>query len=258
MLGGEIAWSRDLGGAHTAYVSLSRGYKAGGFNLGIVPEERREFDAESLWNLEAGLKSAWLDGSLLANAAIFYNRRNDQQVRTSLQLNPNDPASFVFFTDNAARGETLGLETDIRWFATEGLELYASLGLLDAEFDRFVGDGIDLSGREQAHAPSYSAALGGIYRFADGWYARVDASARDEFYFDVSHDRKSEPFELVNARLGYEGETWSAELWARNVFDEAYAVRGFYFGNEPPDFPPTLYIRRGDPRQVGVTVDINF
>jgi iron complex outermembrane recepter protein len=35
-------------------------------------------------------------------------------------------------------------------------------------------------------------------------------------------------------------------------------VRGFYFGNEPPNFPNTLYIRQGDPRQIGVTVDMRF
>jgi hypothetical protein len=37
------------------------------------------------------------------------------------------------------------------------------------------------------------------------------------------------------------------------VFDEEYAVRGFYFGLEPPDFANELYIQRGDPRLVGVT-----
>ena len=48
------------------------------------------------------------------------------------------------------------------------------------------------------------------------------------------------------------------QVWARNLFDETYAVRGFFFGNEPPDFPATLYIRQGDPRQLGVTLDMPF
>jgi hypothetical protein len=42
------------------------------------------------------------------------------------------------------------------------------------------------------------------------------------------------------------------------LFDKDYAVRGFFFGNEPPDFPATLYTRFGDPRQVGVTFNMNF
>lgn len=258
MIGGEIAYSRSFSDAVNAYLSVSRGYKAGGFNLGRVPPGRREFGTEFLWSVEAGVKSASGDGRLSVNATAFYNRRDDQQVRVSEQLNPNDPASFVFFTDNAARGESFGLEADVRWLPTDSLELYAGAGLLDAYFDSFGGDGAALDGRDQAHAPGYTLAMGAVYRHPRGYYARIDASASDAFYFDVSHDRRSEAFELVNLRLGYETASWSAQLWARNLFDETYAVRGFFFGNEPPDFPAALYIRQGDPRQVGVTFELFF
>jgi len=255
MAGGELSYALRLDDDARLYATLSRGYKAGGFNLGAVPDGRREFDAEYLWNVELGLKSAWLDGRLMSNAALFYNRRNDQQVRTSVQLNPNDPASFVFFTDNAARGRAYGLEADLRWVPVKGVEIYGSLGLLDTEFENFRGLDQNLEGREQAHAPGYSAALGAVYRSDRGFYARVDLQARDRFYFDVSHDERSEAYELVNLRAGIRRESWSVEVWARNLFDEAYAVRGFYFGNEPPDFFNQLFIRRGDPRQVGVTFE---
>lgn len=258
MLGGEIAYSANLAHNMTGYLSLAKGYKAGGFNLGLVPEDRRKFEQEELWNLEAGIKSFWLDGRLLFNAAVFYNERRDQQVRTSLQLVPNDPTSFVFFTDNAARGRTLGLEADLKWIPDDAWELYANVGILNAEFENFVTAVGDLSGRDQAHAPAYTLALGGVYRHPSGMFARIDVSARDEFFFDVSHDQKSEPFELVNARLGYQTARWTAQIWARNLFNERYAVRGFFFGNEPPDFPNTLFIRQGDSRQIGVTFDMRY
>ncbi len=258
MLGGDLRYRHDVNDRTSAFIGLSRGYKAGGFNLGAVPDGRREFRQEALWNLEAGLRTSWLDGALVASGTLFHSRRRDQQVRTSFQLVPNDPASFVFFTDNAASGRTLGLEAELRFAPGDTWEWYASLGLLQAEFDDFVTPQVDLSGREQAHAPGYTAALGGIWRHPDGWFARVDVSARDEFYFDVSHDQQSDAIELANVRAGYEGERWSAEFWARNVFDERYAVRGFFFGNEPPDFPNELYIRQGDPRQVGITIERRF
>ena len=258
MLGGEIAYSANLANNVTGYLSLAKGYKAGGFNLGLVPEDRRKFEQEELWNLEAGIKSFWLDGRLLFNAAVFYNERRDQQVRTSLQLVPNDPTSFVFFTDNAAKGKTLGLEADLKWIPDDAWELYANVGILNAEFENFVTAVGDLSGRDQAHAPAYTLALGGVYRHPSGMFARIDVSARDEFFFDVSHDQKSEPFELVNARLGYQTARWTAQIWARNLFNERYAVRGFFFGNEPPDFPNTLFIRQGDPRQIGITFDMRY
>ena len=253
MVGGEIAYSHELSEAVIGYLSLARGYKAGGFNLGLVPAGRREFQQEALWNLEAGIKSAWRGGRVRFDVTLFHNQRRDQQVRTAFQLVPNDPASFVFFTDNAAQGETTGLEADLRWLPDEAWSVYANLGVLRARFDEFVTPQVDLGGRDQAHAPRYSLALGGSYRHPSGWFGRLDLSARDSFYFDVSHDQKSTASQLAHLRLGYEQVRWTAELWVRNVLDEGYGVRGFYFGNEPPDFPNALYVRRGDPRSWGLT-----
>ncbi len=258
MWGGELSLSHDHSSQLTSFITLSRGFKAGGFNLGIVPDGRRDFGEETLWTLEAGIKSSLADDTLTLNASVFVSERDDQQVRTSVQLVAGDPASFVFFTDNAARGDTLGLEADVRWFPSESWELYANIGLLDASFDEFLAPEGDLSGRDQAHAPRYTFAGGAAYRNQSGYFARLDLTARDEFYFDVSHDQKSSSYALLNARVGYEGDSWLVQLWGRNLFDKEYAVRGFYFGNEPPDFPNTLYTRLGDPRQVGVTIEKRF
>ncbi len=249
--GGELSLQHDLSEEIMGYVSLSRGYKAGGFNLGPVPPGFREFGEEALWSLEAGMKSSLADGRVRLNVAGFFSLRDDQQVRISEQLNPNDPASFVFFTINDAEGgEASGVEADVRWFATDTLELYASLGVLRSR--------LGASGRDLAHAPRYTLAAGAAYRHARGFFARLDVNASDAFYFDVSHDQKSTSYELLHARVGYEGEAWRAYLWGRNLTDEYYAVRGFFFGNEPPDFPPALYTRAGDPRHVGLTVERRF
>ncbi len=258
MVGGEIVYTHKISNGVTGFATVSRGYKGGGFNLGFVPPGRREFGAESMWNFETGLRASLADDHLLVSGSLFYNIRQDQQVETSFQLNPNDPASFVFFTDNAAKGRTVGLEADVRWQATDALELFANVGLLNAEFDEFVTPQVDLSGRDQAHAPNYTYALGGVYRHESGWFTRIDISGKDGFFFDVSHDQVSEPYSVTNARLGYETDDWVVQLWLRNAFDERFAVRGFFFGNEPPLFPPTLYIRQGDPRQIGVTFERSF
>jgi outer membrane receptor protein involved in Fe transport len=258
MLGGELSYTHFLGEAVSLYVTLARGFKAGGFNLGLVPDGQRAFGQETLWNAEAGLKALLADGALSINTSIFYSIRRDQQVESSFQINPNDPASFVFFTDNAAEGEATGVEAEIRWMPLDSLELYANLGYLGARFMTFDDPLLDLAGRDQAHAPRYTIAAGGEYRHASGLFLRVDVSGKDAFYFDVSHDQRSDDYAIASLRLGYEAERWSAQLSANNVFDETYAVRGFYFGNEPPDFPPTLYTRHGDPRQLGVIFEMRF
>lgn len=257
-VGGELSLSHDLDGNSTGFVALSRGYKAGGFNLGLVPDIWRNFDAEAMWTIETGIKSSLLGDLLQLNASVFHSWREDQQVRASFQLVPNDPASFGFATINIDGGRTYGVETDLNWQMTSDLEVYASAGLLYAGFPDTVSEFPWLGGRDQAHAPRYTLATGVVYRNANGFFARLDASARDEFFFDVSHDQTSQAYELFHARIGYESDNWIVQLWGRNLADEDYAVRGFYFGNEPPDFPATLYTRLGDPRQVGVTLERRF
>jgi len=261
MAGGHVSLTRALRDGLTWYGSLVRGYKAGGFNIGpSIPVERRQFDAESLWSLETGIKGAGLGGRLNGSVGIFYSARRDQQVSTSLQLDPSDPLSFVFFTDNAAEGYNYGLEAEGVWQLGRYWTLDGSVGLLRTRYDRFDSPTVALAGREQAHAPHYQYALGATYRAASGWYGRVDVQGRDAFYFDDSHNERSEPYTLVHVRIGYAFDDWDLSLWVRNAFDETYAVRGFYFANDPNDplFLPQLFTRLGDPRQAGVTMSYRF
>ncbi|MFO7276235.1 MAG: TonB-dependent receptor [Pseudomonadota bacterium] len=263
MVGGHVSLEYRPADRRSLYATFARGYKAGGFNIGqSVPEPRRTFDAEYLWNLEAGVKARSADGRFDVDAALFYMRRTDQQVNTSFQVTPGDPLSFVFFTDNAARGENYGLEASLAWRATDRLELAGTVGLLETRYIGYrYGTGEqerDLHGREQAHAPQYQLGFAAQYRHPLGFVARLDVQSVDDFYYDASHDERSEAFTLVHLKLGYETERWSAYAWARNLFDEDYAMRGFFFGNEPPDFAPKRYVQPGDPRQLGVTIRYTF
>jgi len=256
--GGELSVSHDFNVDVTGFATLSRGYKAGGFNLGLVPDNWRYFDAEAMWTVEAGIKSVLLNGALVLDASLFHSWREDQQVRASFQLVPNDPASFGFATINIDGGRTYGAEADLRWNLSDSFEVYATLGLLHGGFPGSVPEFPWLNNRDQAHAPRYMAAAGIVWRSASGFFARLDATARDAFYFDVSHNQTSQSYELLHARAGFEGDNWAVQFWARNLTDKYYAVRGFYFGNEPPDFPATLYTRLGDPRQIGITIERRF
>jgi iron complex outermembrane receptor protein len=259
MLGGHVAYERETAGGRRAYVTLARGYKAGGFNIGaLVPENRRNFSAEYLWNLEAGLKGALAGGRGEFQVAVFHMRRQSQQVQTSFQVDPGDPLSFIYVTDNAARGVNDGVEGSLRWRADERWQLGGTLGLLDTRYVGYRFGDRNLDGRAQAHAPRYEYSLFAQYRHPGGFAARVDVQGVAAFFFDASHDQRSQPFRLVNFKAGYERLRWSAYLWVRNLFDADYAMRGFYFGNEPPDFPLRLYVQAGDPRQVGATVGYSF
>jgi outer membrane receptor protein involved in Fe transport len=180
--------------------------------------------------------------------------RDQQQVATSFQLDPGDPLSYVFYTDNAAKGRNYGLEASGAWRPWSSLQLGATLGLLHSEYIGYTYGDRSLDGREQSHAPEYQYSLFAQWGGDEGWMARADLNGVDAFYFDASHDQRSQPYTLLNVKLGYARDRWSAYAWARNVTNEDYAVRGFYFQLEPPDFPTKLYVQRGDSRLVGVTL----
>ncbi|WP_281213462.1 TonB-dependent receptor [Shewanella insulae] len=265
MWGGHIALSKTLSPGQQAYARIARGYKAGGFNMSLPASlsDKKEFQAETLYNYELGLKSEWLDGDATTHFSLFYMDRRDQQVSAS-QQNPDEPQKFILYVENAGSSHNYGAELEANWYTTDNLKLYGTLGWLETAYGDYAyqdkyGGLVDLTGRELAHSPNLTYSAGATYRSDLGWFANLTTSGKSEFYYSDSNDSKSEPYTIFNARVGYETETWSAYLWGRNLFDEKYGVRGFYFGNEPDNgWADKQYIRYGDPRQLGVTLNVKF
>jgi outer membrane receptor protein involved in Fe transport len=262
--GGHFALSYDWRSGLRSYARIARGFKSGGFNpslaalqgVAVLGPEFIPYQAEYLWNYELGLKGNWLDGRLAADLALFYMDRDNAQLSQSSQQVPFDPNSFVFVTYNGD-ARVHGLEASLTWAVTEALELHGSLGLLDSEIrvtDKTAAVSPGAIGRELAHAPSYTLNLGATWTSAGGWFGRLDFNASDAFYFDISHNQESSSYRLVNLRIGKEWGRWALSAWGRNIFDEDYATRGFFFGNEPPAFENTLYTKFGDPANFGITL----
>lgn len=254
MWGGQATLHFDPQANTRLFATLSRGYKAGGFNLGRAAAIKERFAPEYLWSLDIGARGEWFERRLYADITAFYMKREDMQVATGVQLDPiGNPNSYLFITDNASGGRNTGLEASVKWRATQQLEVGGSLGLLHTRYSGYRPEGVDLSHRDQAHAPEYQFALNATWRSPFGWMARVDFAAVDDFYFDVPpNDQRAAAYALTNLKAGYEAKHWSVHAWVRNAFDQDYVVRGFYFGNEPPDFPDKRYTQLGEPRQYGV------
>jgi outer membrane receptor protein involved in Fe transport len=267
--GGHVALSYDWNTDLRTYARIARGFKAGGFNPSLAAlqgsgatlgPEFLAYDDETLWNYELGLKGAWLDGDLTADVAVFYMDRQDAQLSQSSQQVPFDPNSFVFVSYNGD-ADVYGLEFSGAWQFAQDWQLHGALGLLDSEIKSSTSTNAvspNAVNRDLAHAPGYTATIGAAYRNDAGWFGRFDVVAVDEFYFDISNNQKSDSYEVVNLRLGKDWVHWTVEAWGRNIFDEDYATRGFFFGNEPPLFEPTLYTKFGDPRTIGATLRYRY
>ena len=262
LFGGKIALNFRTDGDNLIYASASRGYKTGGFNIdGTLDEDLREFAAELLWNYELGFKGLTFDDKLNTQVAVFYMDRDDVQISSStLRLRADGSTAFIEYVGNAAAGSNYGLEVTSRWLGSDDWSVYGSLGLLQSEYRNFVNStGDNLDGREQAQAPNYQFTLGADVSITPRILLNLNIQGRGEFYFSDSHGVQSDAYELINASLNYAGDQYSVTLWGRNLTDEDYFVRGFYFGNDPRDgYTAKGYTQLGEPMRFGLTVSVGF
>ena len=262
MSGGKISLVKKTNDDSNIYFSIARGYKQGGFNLGLdatdnLVKQSVIYDPEYLTNYELGLSSYLKDRDLNYSFVIFFSERKDQQVLISRQVDPSDPNTFSYLTQNAAEGENYGIEITSNYLLTDNLYIYANLGFLKTKIKNWESR-IDLEDRSQAHAPERSCSIGGNLNFKNNFYLKLDINGKSSFYYSDSHDNQSKSYQLTNLTFGYSNANFTVDLWMRNLFDKYYSTRGFFFGNEAPNFIDTLYRRQGDPKHIGISLRYNF
>ena len=241
------------------YLSFAQGYKSGGVNQQpFLAEKNRPFKPEYIQNMELGFKRMMDNYS--DRLTVFIGNRRDQQVSVSSQQVSGDPNSFYYFTSNAGSGRLGGLEWDHDHVITSNVRLTASLGYLDTKVEEFSyqmdSTTIGIGGnRAAAMAPKLTGSFGFDWRDKSGLFARTDLTYKDNYYFSDSHNQISNSYFLINLSFGKTIDAATITFWARNIFDKRYAIRGFYFGLIPPDYPDELWLSYGDPRQIGLTFD---
>lgn len=266
MIGGKAAlqYTPD---EHTWYASISRGFKGAGINPAQrVSENKRFFDEEYNWNYELGVKGPLFVPQATLRAAIFYMQRDNTQVNDFDVITRQDGTpDFIDVIDNADLGTNRGAEIEANWQVTDSWQLQGSIGYLDAKFEEYTnarGDFIDE--QQQAQAPRWTANLYSRVLISDSWSWQADVDFKDRYRFSDGHDVMSPSATLVNTQLKWEQRNWYASVWANNVFDKTYYVRGFGgFSNDPRDgefgyATPEPYYQLGTGRQYGVTVGYQF
>jgi iron complex outermembrane receptor protein len=276
MWGARFSVEYLLGDGVMVYGSVQRGYKTGGVNGQAVAaadssanpgiadflNERLAFDAETLVSYELGLKGQFFDDRLKLSLSAFLMQRNDMQANAWVLF---PPANWRSYIDNVDDGENLGVEAEFSWQATRQLQVFGGLGILETKLgdltvqDIATGAPLVQEGRDQAHAPGYQIFLGFDYAISANYFVSVQLEAKDAFFFSNSHNIRSEAHELVHLAAGYRGNQVDVTLWGRNLFDKDYAVRGFYFGNNPLNgWILEEYTQLGEPATFGVTAEYHF
>ncbi|PAW82751.1 MAG: hypothetical protein B9S27_02380 [Opitutia bacterium Tous-C8FEB] len=258
LAGGRLVLEHDLGAGRLAWISLTRGYKAGGINVDArisPPTDPLTYGTEDLWNWEAGLRGQAFAGRLRGEATAFFLDRRQVQVRDSAGFGGN----YRFFTANGNTARGAGLEAAATWVLARAWSVQASGFLQDSDLAPFrLASGLPAGGRRLANTPRHGHTVALRHGAGPGWFGRLEHTGRAAQFDSNNHDEARRSFGVWNATLGYATPDWTLTLWARNLTDAAYDKRVFFFGNEDPDYEPRRYTSRADPRQAGVTLSRSF
>ncbi len=106
--GGHASLDFTIAKGQQIYALISRGYKAGGFNLSAgLPANQLPFGPEYDLNYEIGHKAQLAGGSLALETSLFYTVRHSEQLLTGEQLVPNDPDTFIYYTGTPSPATTM-------------------------------------------------------------------------------------------------------------------------------------------------------
>jgi iron complex outermembrane receptor protein len=238
----------------TAYFSVTRGYKAGGFNP-VSPVGGEAYGEEHAWNFEGGVKTLWSSGRVMANASVFRINWDD------LQLNVPDLTSPAqFYIANIGDATSTGVEAELNARVHPSVDVFGGVGYTRARFsDGSISNGVPVGGNTYPNTPEYTVTLGTQVthpvRPGISVYGRAEAVFYGAFEYDDFNTQRQDAYSLANFRAGARGRYLFAEAWVRNAFDTKYIPIAFAYGQ----LAPSGFIgEMGRPRTFGVSAGVGF
>lgn len=240
-----------------AYISLSTGFKSGGFSGSYNGNEQATdpVGSETINNLELGYKRSFADGKIRLNAAAFTYEIKDYQAQVFLVVADGS----VVTNAGDVRGQ--GIELEVNSLLTDNFELITGFGLLDSEFEsdqvfEVATQTYSLDKNELPSAPSLT------YNFVARYYIptnnmgefalQADYSWQDDHYLQIENDPFSEQdaYGLLNAKISWQSDAGNltASIFGNNLSNEEY----FTYQNSLGD--DWGYGVWGKPRTMGASV----
>ena len=240
---GQLTWlvraDVDLSSNLLLYGSVSTGYKSGGLQDGGVP-----YKHEELTNFEIGTKSSFLDGRVVWNNAIYYEDFKDFQLAAPITF--VDGSRGLGFSNVKGSTKVWGFESELNARLGDddrvqiifsaiphkklGTLLYAGSndyqGLPACPAESGIGNCLDVSGNELAHAPdaAFTLVYEHDFHFASGarLTPRISTHYETESWlsaFNLGDGDKQASYHRTDLSMRYLNPTgtWYVDAYVDNV-----------------------------------------
>ena len=273
-------------GAGDLYATVTRGYKAGGFNTQIFSDilqnkiksalmndamssmgrpsmggEESPYDAASVttydpeysWNYEVGGHLQFADKRVNVDFAAFWIECRDQQ----LTVFPEGITTGRMMS-NAGRSRSRGVEVSATWdvfklMNLSHLRLMANYGYTNAKFEEFNDGVTDYAGNYLPYAPQHTTSLGLAYnwwiggKLLDEVVLNASWQGAGKIYWNEANTLKQDFYSQLNASVELRKGDFSLSLWGRNLTNTDFYT--FYFKSMNNNF-----YNHGKPCRLGVTL----
>ena len=277
------------------YALVSKGYRAGGFNIQMFSDilqselsgsaqaaradmelahnddayanirKTIEYKPEESWNIEFGTHLNLFDNTLHLDLSTYYVQIRNQQLSVFASQ-----YGFGRAMVNAGKSYSCGIEATLRGSAfNDHMNWGVSYGYTRAKFKDYldsvrVGNSqqpIDYSKNYVPYIPQHTLAANADYRFDIGTAALrsltvgMNVHAQGKTYWDSANSYGQNFYAVLGAHVDADLSPVKVSLWARNLTDTNYNT----FAIDSSFGSETLYFaQRGNPFQMGVDISVHF
>ena len=269
----SITYHLPTAGESSLYASVSKGYKAGGFNtqmfsdvlqqrlMGIMGigaaydiDDIVSYRPEKAWNYELGCHFESVNRRIKGDIALFYIDCRDRQMT----IFPDGTTTGRIMT-NAGKTRSLGAEASAKILFTDDFGMNLSYGYCDARFVRYNDGKADYKDKHVPYCPQHTLFAQAFYTYNfkrnSDWVQSItlDASVKGtgEIYWNEANTLRQPFYALLGSSITLTGKHYSLQLWGQNLTGTSYST--FYFVSISHDF-----LQRGKGRMLGATLRINI
>ena len=233
------------------YFSVTRGYKAGGFNQTFQKEEETSFGPEYNWNYELGGKVHLLKDKLYAEAALYYIDWRQQQVNQTVPGVGN-------VIHNAGHSSSKGFELALNSSPLKNLNIAISYGYTYAKFIEYQKSAkLNYSGNMLPMVPRNTLSCSASYTlypsrtsFIDKIVLTAGLTGLGKIYWAEDNEVAQNFYALLNAKISITSGIFTWECWGKNITDTHYNVYCFKSSAD--------YAQVGKPAYFGTSLLVKF